>query len=72
MRIRHFTDQPSDSPTRDVIGQVFDLRLSSWRAFNARGFPVSVYSSEPISGILRKADISQIQGDPTADRLWTL
>jgi argonaute-like protein implicated in RNA metabolism and viral defense len=72
VHIRHFTDQPTDLPTRDVVGQVFDLSLSNWRAFNARGFPVSIYYSELISRILRKADLSQIQGDHIADRLWFL
>ncbi len=72
MRIRHFTDQPTDLPTRDVVGQVFDLSLSNWRAFNARGFPVSIYYSELISRILRKADLSQVQGEHIADRMWFL
>jgi len=72
VRIRHFTDQPTDLPTRDVVGQVFDLSLSNWRAFNARGFPVSIYYSELISRILRKADLSQVQGEHIADRMWFL
>jgi len=72
VRIRHFTDQPTDLPTRDIAGQVYDLSLSNWRAFNARGFPVSIYYSELISRILRKTDLSQIEGDHIADRLWFL
>jgi len=72
VRIRHFTDQPTDLPTRDIVGQVYDLSLSNWRAFNARGFPVSIYYSELISRILRQADLSQVQGDNIADRLWFL
>lgn len=72
VRIRHFSEQLTDLATRDVIGQVYDLSLSNWRAFNARGFPVSIYYSELISRILRKADLSQVQGALIQDRLWFL
>lgn len=72
VRIRHFTDQPTELATRDLVGQVFDLSLSNWRAFNARGFPVSIYYSELISRILRKADLSEVQDDHIADRMWFL
>jgi argonaute-like protein implicated in RNA metabolism and viral defense len=66
------SDQLTDLATREVVGQVYDLSLSNWRAFNARGFPVSIYYSELISRILRKADLSQVQGDLIKDRLWFL
>lgn len=72
VRVRHFSNQPTDMATRDIVGQVFDLSLSNWRAFNARGFPVSIAYSEQISRILHKADLSDVQGDLLRDRLWFL
>jgi len=64
VRIRHYqNDQETDGGTREVIGQVFDLSMSNWRAFNARGYPVSILYSTLISRILRHADLTTEQSE---------
>jgi argonaute-like protein implicated in RNA metabolism and viral defense len=72
VHVRHFGAQANEMATRDVVGQVHDLSLSNWRAFNARGFPVSIYYSNLISRILQKADLSEVKGETIKDRLWFL
>jgi argonaute-like protein implicated in RNA metabolism and viral defense len=72
VRIRHYGESRVDLPTREIIGQVFDLSLSNWRAFNARAYPVSILYSKLISRILQNADLSEIHGERLSDRMWFL
>ena len=72
VRIRHYGEFGADLPTREIIGQVFDLSLSNWRAFNARGYPVSIFYSKLISRILQHADLSDVHGTHLSDRMWFL
>ena len=73
VRIRHYrNDQEIDGATREVIGQVFDLSMSNWRAFNARGYPVSILYSTLISRILRHADLTTEQSERLGERMWFL
>jgi len=46
--------------------------MANWRAFNARGYPVSILYSTLISRILRHADLSEVQSESLGDRLWFL
>ena len=73
VRIRYYSDSTeANLATRDIIGQVFDLSLSNWRAFNAAGFPVSILYSHLISQILQKADFSEVSSDALTERMWFL
>lgn len=72
VRIRHYRDTATDLNTREVVGQVFDLSLSNWRAFNARSYPVSIFYSSLISHILQSTDLSQVHGEHLQDRMWFL
>jgi len=73
VRIRYYGDlTQAGLGTRDVIGQVFDLSLSNWRAFNAAGYPVSILYSHLISQILQKADLSKVRNEDLSDRMWFL
>jgi argonaute-like protein implicated in RNA metabolism and viral defense len=73
VRIRHYRNgTEAGLATRDVIGQVFDLSLSNWRAFNAVGYPVSILYSHLISQILQKADFSKLKSENLTDRMWFL
>lgn len=73
VRIRHYRDATEPGlATRSVIGQVFDLSLSNWRAFNAAGYPVSILYSHLISQILQKADFSNVRNEDLSDRMWFL
>jgi argonaute-like protein implicated in RNA metabolism and viral defense len=73
VRIRHYREADEATvATRDVIGQVFDLSLSNWRAFNAAGYPVSILYSQLISRILQKADFSKIDNEDLTNRMWFL
>ena len=73
VRIRHYREgEDSDRSSKEVVGQVFDLSMSNWRAFNARGYPVSILYSSLISRILRHADLTAEQTDSLRDRMWFL
>jgi argonaute-like protein implicated in RNA metabolism and viral defense len=72
VRIRHYGEPESDLLRREIVGQVFDLSLSNWRAFNARGYPVSIFYSKLISRILQHADLSDVHGEHLSDRMWFL
>jgi argonaute-like protein implicated in RNA metabolism and viral defense len=62
----------SDRPSKEVVSQVFDLSMSNWRAFNARGYPVSILYSTLISRILRHADLTADQTESLRERMWFL
>lgn len=73
VRIRHYREgDDSDRSSKEVVGQVFDLSMSNWRAFNARGYPVSILYSSLISRILRHADLTADQTESLRERMWFL
>ena len=72
VRIRHYREGGADFPAREIVGQVFDLSLSNWRAFNARGYPVSIFYSKLINRILQNADLSDVHGEHLSHRMWFL
>jgi argonaute-like protein implicated in RNA metabolism and viral defense len=73
VRIRHYReDDDAESATRDLIGQVFDLSLANYRAFNARGYPVSILYSSLIGRVLHHADLTSAESDTLTDRMWFL
>jgi argonaute-like protein implicated in RNA metabolism and viral defense len=73
VRIRHYPPEDEvELATRDLIGQVFDLSLANYRAFNARGYPVSILYSSLIGRVLHHADLTTTQTDKLTDRMWFL
>jgi argonaute-like protein implicated in RNA metabolism and viral defense len=73
VRIRHYRDgEEGDRSSKEIVGQVFDLSLSNWRAFNARGYPVSILYSTLISRILRHAELTPDHTESLRDRMWFL
>ncbi len=73
VRIKHYRGESEiDAGTREVIGQVFDLSMANWRAFNARGYPVSILYSTLISRILRHANLDNVQSESLRNRMWFL
>jgi argonaute-like protein implicated in RNA metabolism and viral defense len=73
VRIRHYREgNDEDRSSKEIVGQVFDLSMSNWRAFNARGYPVSILYSRLISRILRDADLTADQTESLRDRMWFL